>query len=404
MEKSSTILANNAALNQASINASVVTIGGGPVGCVFALAMAQQGLPVTVLEAKPKAENYSEGRALALSYGTKIILERLGVWSHLSSAVPIEKIHISQKGSFGRSILRAAEHQLPALGYVVSYGALSQALDSVIAQTPTISMQFMAEVGQITPQADATLIEYMHNNQSLVIKTPLAVLADGGRGVDAISGIKRKEKAYGHDAIVCKVSAELPHANIAYERFTSMGPMALLPNGARDYTLVWTGPEATIKTILALDDAEFLRQLHAHFGDLVGRFTACAARLSFPLKLAQIEAHTLSHLAIIGNAAQTMHPVAGQGFNVGIRDAWELAQLIAKTDAATLGSAAMLATYRQSRHHDTQRGLQFTDVLVNLFSNDILGVSGLRAKGLGLFDLVTPAKRFLVDRMSYGGR
>ena len=162
----------------------------------------------------------------------------------------------------------------------------------------------------------------MYKRQELFeLTSALAVLADGGRSLEEVAGLKRDTKEYGHDALISKVRAELPHNNIAYERFTAQGPMALLPNGEHDFSLVWTGKKSAIAPLLDLSDAEFLAQFHAQFGDRVGRFLSVEKRMTFPLKLSKLQETDMQHLVVIGNAAQTMHPVAGQGFNVGIRDA-----------------------------------------------------------------------------------
>ena len=199
------------------------------------------------------------------------------------------------------------------------------------------------------------------------------------------------------------MKTELPHENIAYERFTPMGPVALLPNG-EDFSLVWTGKAEEIEKIMQLHDEIFLQQLHQHFGDRVGRFLSVGRRLTFPLKLSYLNPVTAPHLVVIGNAAQTMHPVAGQGFNVGLRDAYELAQQIAQTAPEAWGQPAMMQAYQADRKTDTKRGLMFTDFLVNLFSNDIVGVSGLRGASLGVLDLLKPIKSRLVRKMSFGSR
>jgi 2-octaprenyl-6-methoxyphenol hydroxylase len=177
--------------------------------------------------------------------------------------------------------------------------------------------------------------------------------------------------------------------------------MALLPNGEHDFSLVWTGKKAMIATLLSLSDDAFLSKFHEQFGDRVGRFLSVGKRMSFPLKLSQLMAADTPHLVVIGNAAQTMHPVAGQGFNVGLRDAEELAKQIV-ANKVELGSDAMLAAYRASRSNDTKNGLMFTDFLVNIFSNDILGISVLRSVGIGIFDMVKPIKQHLVRKMSFG--
>jgi 2-octaprenyl-6-methoxyphenol hydroxylase len=201
---------------------------------------------------------------------------------------------------------------------------------------------------------------------------------------------------------VTKVTAELPHNNIAYERFTPQGPMALLPNGETGFSLVWTGLQSNIHAVSRLDDLTFLKQVHEAFGDRVGQFLSVEKRLCFPLILSTLKPATAPHLAVIGNAAQTMHPVAGQGFNVGLRDAWTLAGLIVNTPPKNWGDAAMLANYSQARKRDTRGGILFTDLLVNVFGNEIIGLQAIRGAGLGALELLKPAKSFLVNKMSFG--
>lgn len=378
----------------------IVIVGGGPVGLALALALQQQQLPVTVLESRAQGASHQDQRALALSYGTKLILEKLGVWSAVAPhTTAIDSIHISQRGGLGRSKLKASEHGLPALGYVVAYGALMQALDGAVNHA---DIRYGASATSIRHQAEFAEVEFDDAGVMQLMTSPLLVVADGGRSLEDIPGITRETKAYGHDALVSKVSCELPHDNIAYERFTPSGPMALLPNGARDFSLVWTGEKALIDRLLTLDDARFLAELHTAFGDRVGRFLSVQKRMSFPLKLSQLNAASTPHLLVVGNAAQTMHPVAGQGFNVGMRDAWALANLIQQTSADAWGGSAMLSAYQQQRQRDSQGGLLFTDFLVNVFSNDRLGFAPLRGAGLGLLHMLPPVKRFLVNKMSYG--
>jgi 2-octaprenyl-6-methoxyphenol hydroxylase len=260
-------------------------------------------------------------------------------------------------------------------------------------------VQYDAEATQIKPGEPFAQVTF---NDTKTLQSALIVVADGGRSLDEIDGIERETKEYGHDALVTKVRAELPHHNIAYERFTPTGPMALLPNGERDFSLVWTGLQANIHALSGLSDIEFLKQLHAAFGDRVGQFLSVEKRMCFPLKLSTLIPATAAHLAVIGNAAQTMHPVAGQGFNVGLRDAKTLADLIINSPAAKLGSAEMLKQYSQQRSRDVKGGVLFTDLLVNTFSNDIIGLRAIRGGGLGVLQLLKPAKSFLVNKMSFG--
>jgi 2-octaprenyl-6-methoxyphenol hydroxylase len=358
-----------------------------------------------MLEARAKGASHQDKRALALSYGSRLILEKLGVWDDLEAkATAINTIHISQRGGLGRTKLNATEHNQSALGYVLPYGVLTEVLEKFL---DTNSVLYESEATEIKPGEPFAQVVFNQQDESTTLTSPLLVVADGGRSLgevegDSFYGIRRETKEYGHDALVSKVSCELPHNNIAYERFTPQGPMALLPNGKRDFSLVWTGEKSKIDALLALDDATFLTQLHEAFGDRVGKFLNIEKRMSFPLKLSTLKPSTASHLVVIGNAAQTMHPVAGQGFNVGLRDAWTLADLIVSTPLNALGSTEMLNSYSQQRKRDTRGGIMFTDLLVNVFSNDLIGISSLRGAGLGALELLKPAKSFLVGKMSFG--
>ena len=378
----------------------VIIIGGGPVGSVLALALQQQGVAFTMLEARAEGASHKDTRALALSYGSRLILEKFGVWDAVEAkATAINTIHISQRGGLGRTKLNAAEHKQPALGYVLPYGALTQALDAALDASQVLYEAEATEIKSSEPFAEVT---FNQNGKSQTLASALLVVADGGRSLGEVAGITKETKEYGHDALVSKVTAELPHNNIAYERFTPSGPMALLPNGNVGFSLVWTGEKASIDALLALDDTRFLSQLHEAFGDRVGKFLSIEKRVSFPLKLSTLKPSTAPHLVIIGNAAQTMHPVAGQGFNVGLRDARTLADLITASPQTLLGVSSILEAYGKQRSRDTRGGILFTDLLVNVFSNDTIGLSAIRGAGLGAIELLKPVKSLLVSKMSFG--
>ena len=370
------------------------------MGSVLALALQLQQVPFTMLEVRAKGASHADTRALALSYGSRLILEKLGVWHAVAAkATAINTIHISQRGGLGRTKLNAAEHNMPAIGYVLPYGALTQALD---AKLDSKNVLYEAEATEIKPSQTLAEVTFKHNNQTQTLQSALLIVADGGRSLGEIAGIKKEIKEYGHDALVTKVTAELPHKNIAYERFTPSGPMALLPNGSTGFSLVWTSLQANIHALSGLDDLTFLKQLHEAFGDRVGKFLSVEKRMSFPLKPSTLKPATAPHIAVIGNAAQTMHPVAGQGFNVGMRDAWTLADLIINAPQEYWGSVDMLAHYSQQRKRDTRGGILFTDLLVNVFGNEIIGLQAARGLGLGALELMSPLKSVLVSKMSFG--
>lgn len=383
----------------------VIVVGGGPVGAVLALALtqgAQKTMQVTVLEAQAESTARKDTRTLALSYGSRLILERVGVWQQLQAVTPITRIHISQRGSFGRALLSAEEAGLPALGYVISYAELHNSLQAALR---TCGARYLtgAPVTAVTPGLAAAQVQFMLDGSAQSMRGRLAVLADGGRSLQNIPGIERTARDYQQCAVVCQVSTELPHQNLAYERFTDEGPAALLPSGA-DYALVWTATPAHAQELLALSDAEFLQQLHVHFGDRQGAFLSVGKRNSFPLGLQQSKSVTGPRLALIGNAAQMLHPVAGQGFNMGLRDAWELAQACRAATAQTLGASAMLKAYAAGRRIDIQGGVFFTDLLVRGFSNRIAGLRQLRGLSLSVLDALPAVKSFVVRRMIYGAK
>jgi 2-octaprenyl-6-methoxyphenol hydroxylase len=287
--------------------------------------------------------------------------------------------------------LSADAERVPALGYVLAYGALAAALDSALVSAG-IAVQYATDVQRIDSGAVMSANGERH-------ASPLIVIADGGRTTTP-TGFERD---YAQRAVVCDVRTELPHGNLAYERFTPDGPAALLPKGDA-YGLVWTTNPVDAERIVALDDTAFLAALYQHFGGRRGRFLSATPRRQFPLRLSLTRTDTASGVVRIGNAAHTLHPVSGQGFNIGLRDAWELAALSAETPPELIGSAAMLRTYARSRRADVLGGAGFTDFLVRAFSNDIAPLRHARGLGLTALELVPPLKHFVARRMIFGAR
>ena len=381
-----------------STHCDVAIIGGGSVGAALALALRDSGLSVIVLEARMAEDAGADPRALALSYGSRLLLERLGVWRKIALVSAINIIHISQKNSYGRAVLRADELNVPDLGYVLPYPALQAALHGAL-QASAITYLSGAAVTQLQTKADGARITYQHEGSEHALNARLAVVADGGKLLETMHPPMLHD--YGQSAVITHVTCEYPQPDTAFERFTAHGPVALLPY-KDGYELVWTVAHDAAQEMLQWNDAVFLTQLHQHFGDRVGEFLTVGKRACFPLRLKRAPDITLPHTVLLGNAAQTLHPVAGQGFNMGLRDAWELAQVILHSSSEALGTTAMLENYTKSRRLDRNAGIRFTDSLVRAFSNDLPLLSGGRGLALSVLDCLPGAKKFVAKRMMFG--
>jgi len=377
----------------------IAIIGGGPVGAALALALRDSKLKVCVLEARPADSASQDARALALSCGSRLLLARLGIWDALQDVSPIRTIHISQKQSFGRAVLHAEELNVPELGYVLPYPALQDALAGAMKHC-NVSSVYGASVTRLINSDGHATIDYQLDGAEHTLHTRLAVVADGGKLL--AQQYPPQVRDYGQSALITHITCSAPRESTAFERFTAQGPLALLPF-KEGYELVWTAPHQVAQEMLAWDDSKFLHELHQHFGDRVGEFLTVAKRTCFPLGLRRAPQQSpMPHVVLLGNAAQTMHPVAGQGFNMGLRDAWGLAQEILDAAPEALGTEAMLASYRSQRRTDREAGIRFTDGLVRLFSNDLPLVSAGRAAALTALDCLPFVKKFVAKRMMFG--
>lgn len=375
----------------------VLIAGAGPVGS--ALALALRGVSsVALLESRPEGATPSEPRPIALSHGSRLILERVGAWEALQPATPIARIHISQRGGFGQAELDCEEARLPALGYVVDYNRLTL----VLAQLAAGACHYFGGASVLTLGAgpDAGRVSYRVGTKSTHLTARLIALADGGT-VARVAQVRTRD--YRQAALTAEIACARPHQNVAYERFTAEGPLALLPFGER-LALVWSISPSRVRELCAMPEREFLQQLQRAFGQRLGAFTAAGQRVSHPLALKVTGAVELSRAVVLGNAAQTLHPVAGQGFNLGLRDAWELADIIRAAAIEEIGGAAMLAAYAARRRIDRGGGIWFTDTLVRVFSNNLGPLRLARGLGLALLGAVPPAKDFVVRRMTFGAR
>ncbi len=374
----------------------VLIIGGGPVGAALARSLADAPLSVMVLEAKSSPA--ADPRVLAISCGSKLSLERIRAWSAVEHATPISTIHVSQKGGFGRAILTAEESGVAALGYVAGYHEIHSALISGL--DPEICIEGACAC-EIDLSGDFGAVDFDYQGKRRQISARLVVMADGGKLVEHVKGIEQHQHEYGQWAIIGQVRAEKPHLNTAFERFTPEGPVALLPYG-EGFSLVWTARPQAAQTLLALEKDEFLEKLHEHFGDRLGKFVEVDPLSGFPLVLRYSRPIVAEHLALIGNAAQTLHPVSGQGLNLGLRDARALAREIMATPIDDIGSSRMLSNYSSRREIDRKSGIHFTDSLIRIFSNEIPALRAGRGIALAALDCAPPVRKWFSRKMMFG--
>ncbi|MDE2304501.1 MAG: 2-octaprenyl-6-methoxyphenyl hydroxylase [Gammaproteobacteria bacterium] len=388
----------------------VAIVGGGMVGASLAVALQPLGLAVALIESVPHASaaqpSFDE-RTTALSNGSRRILETIGVWPGVeSAATAIRRIHVSDRGRFGFARIDAAELGLAAIGYVVPNRALGAALWARIGADARMRVFCPATLEQVRPGTNAVELRVSEPGRAPAeISARLVVAADGVHSaVRTAVGVTAETRDYEQSAVITAVLPQRFHEHIAYERFTESGPLALLPLADGRCTLVLTVRRADLEDVLAADDAAFLAMVEERFGTRLGRFLKVGARVAYPLALTRAMRTSAQRCVILGNAAQSLHPVAGMGFNLGLRDVASLAEVLAdargegRTDC---GAPAGLEAYEAWRRRDRRAVIAFTDLLVRAFSNPLSIVRGARNFGLLAFDLLPPAKSAL-SRLSTG--
>jgi 2-octaprenyl-6-methoxyphenol hydroxylase len=368
----------------------ILIIGAGPVGMTLHLALAAGGQRSLLLDRRPREAQQGDPRALALSHGARQLLEQIGAWP-TQAATPIESIHISQKDGFGRTLIDRTDYALPALGYVVRYRDLAAALAARLDEEALIDTTEILDIETSDPQITVSL---RHAGQLRTIRTRLLVHAEGTPDDDPAVTVSD----YAQHAVIAEITPQPGHKRRAWERFTPDGPLALLPLGD-EYSVVFTLPPAKADAVMALDDAAFAAALQSQFGQRM-RFTRPGPRSRFPLALRLRQMLVRDREVWIGNTAQTLHPVSGQGFNLGIRDAWQLAEILLADGITETG----LRRYAASRRLDRSGSAFFTDKIVRLFSNDFAPLKAARGLGLLALDIFPPARHFVAKRMIWGAR
>lgn len=371
----------------------VLIAGGGPVGAFLALCLRDAPLSVLHVDSLEAGAQ----RPIALSHGSRLLLANQGVFDSIANT-SIQTIHVSQRGAFGRSLIKAQEYGLPALGYVADYSSIRAAMGEKI--TPNIGqvVGWSLEAGRVAVS--------ISDQQGLIqdFHTQLLVLADG-----AAENLSRDNsldssttRDYAQCAIVAQVRAEAPRRHTAYERFTPEGPLALLPN-EDGFALVWCVSRDRAPGLIGMNEKAFLSQLGESFGSRLGRFVDIGNRRSFPLSLRYLNKSPGERVVAIGNAAQSLHPVAGQGLNLGLRDAWELAAALLDRNAS-IAPAQFAENFMRQRQADRRLEIGLTDSLVRIFSRPEPWLGALRGAALLAIDTFPPARRLLAKTMMYGLR
>ena len=394
-------------MSENSACSDVLIVGGGLVGASLALALGRAGLDVAIVEAHPfrinEQPNYDE-RSIALAQGSQRIFSGMGLWDALQDAVcPIHTIHVSDRGHFGFTRLKREQEGVEALGYVASARLLGNALIRALDQTK-VHLLTPAQLQGFRIDGEQVRATLSLDGKPLEYRARLLVAADGVQSqVREQLGIATHQWDYGQTAVIANVTPTRPHNNVAYERFTDTGPMAMLPLDGNHCSLVWTLRADQVDDVMALDDAAFLSQLQERFGYRLGRFVKVGTRHAYPLQLLRAKQSTAQRLALIGNAVHTLHPIAGQGFNLGLRDVAALAEVVidAQRNGEDIGSPSVLRQYADWRQTDQRRVVAFTDGMVRLFGQTFPPCVGLRDAGMLALDLCPPAKH-LFGRLTMG--
>jgi 2-octaprenyl-6-methoxyphenol hydroxylase len=318
-----------------------------------------------------------------------------------AEAAPIRSIHVSEAGRFGVARLDAREQGVAAFGYVVPNRVIGRALWQALRESPNLAVAVPAQLKGAIVREDGVLLDINREGVTERVRASVAVAADGaGSVLRASAGIEATSEDYDQVAIVVNASTERPHNGEAFERFTASGPLAVLPTSGGGYTVVWAVRPERAAQLVALDEEAFAAELLAAFGWRAGRWTRVGRRNTYPLSLSRAQESVSGRVVLIGNAAQALHPVAGQGFNLGLRDAATLAEMLAAA-TANPDFGELLARFSAWRAEDRQGVTRFTDGLVKLFGSDLPGLGLVRNFGLLLFDLSPAAKRAL-SRVSWG--
>ena len=385
----------------------LVIAGGGLAGNCLALALKDTGLKIAIIEANTREQLHDSpagDRALALAAGTVKMLEALGIWQGIDqAATAIKNIHISDQGHFGKVRLSAQKENVEALGYVITARDIETHVAKLVAEA-NIELICPARLVGLMAGTNSVNVSLKRGDEPLNVSAKLLVGADGGNSsVRNLLEIAQHITEYGQTGLVTTVKASLPHKNVAFERFTASGPLALLPVENDHCAVVWTRSSEDADALMSGNETDFLAELQQCFGYKLGKLSLVAPRRAFPLSLIRTENMIAARTVVIGNAVHQLHPVAGQGFNLGLRDVVQLAEMIVTRHRAgqDIGAADFLTAYAESRQKDHDRTIGFTNSVVRIFSNGWLSLAAARNIGLTVLDHI-PAAKTLLTRHAMG--
>ena len=393
----------------------LVVVGAGMVGASFCCALENllRENPISVLVIEAIAPNNGlvkqssfDARSTALSFGSRKIFEEFAVWQELGAAVSaIDEIQVSDRGRLGAVSLSAQEQKVDALGYVVENKRLGEVLNARLLGSDKINLLSPAAVSSIKATEGGMLLRLQHGDSDAIVDTSLVVLADGGKSpVCEQLGISQSIERYDQHALIANIVFEKPHNNIAYERFTDTGPLAILPLQAIDGTnrgsLVWTLSVEQAAEFREMNEEQLLSLLQERFGFKLGKITNIGERFVYPLSLSLAKEQVRPGLALLGNVAHTLHPVAGQGLNLALRDARVLVDVLGKAmqQEAALGDMSMLSEYVARQEADQALTTQFTHNITKLFSSNNDAKVWLRKFGLLAIELSPRVRHSLAER------
>lgn len=408
-----------------SLKSDVTIVGGGMVGASLACVLGRLGIRTTVLEAfvmpeashpnstesRPRAPSFDD-RTVALSFGSRLLLENMGLWDAIAEHVePIQSIQISEQKRLGLMRINAKEEGVDALGYVIENYNLGKSLHAQLApliESGVVTWQAPAKVTHAETSYNTARVEYTLNERAHSVESQLLIAADGAQSFTRERlGVTTHTTDYGLSAIVCNVQPQLAHDGRAFERFTSHGPLAALPlkhfDGKPRVSLVITVRHEDVPTWEAYSDNEFLIQVQKKFGHRLGKLKKVGQRAVYPVSLMQADTVYTKRALVIGNAAQSLNPVAGQGFNLALRDLANVVELLARKKVGDepitdLGDNALIKAYVNARKKDRAATIGFTDGLIKLFSNEFMPLAHARSGGLLLADGIEPLRQKVVKR------